>query len=127
MKQFKMDLHIHSCLSPCADLEMSPRSIVEKSLAKGLDGIALCDHNSAENVSAVLKAGAQLGLHVLPGIEINSVEEVHTLAIFDRKDQAVAMQEIVYQAFPGPIGRISLGIRLWSMSLMRSRVLMTKC
>jgi predicted metal-dependent phosphoesterase TrpH len=89
MKTFKLDLHIHSCLSPCADLEMSPMSIVEKSLAKGLDGIAVCDHNSAENVAAVFRVGVQRGLHVLPGMEINSVEEVHTLAIFDTEEQAL--------------------------------------
>lgn len=101
MKTFKLDLHIHSCLSPCADLEMSPMSIVEKSLAKGLDGIAVCDHNSAENAAAVVRAGVQRSLHVLPGMEINSVEEVHTLAIFDTEEQALSMQDIVYQHLSG--------------------------
>ena len=74
MKIYKMDLHIHSCLSPCADLDMTPRSIVETSLAKGLDGIALCDHNTIENATAAMRAGAQRGLHVFPGMEINATE-----------------------------------------------------
>ena len=101
MKLFKADLHIHSCLSPCADLDMSPRSIVDKGLERGLDIIAVCDHNSAENAGAAIRAGAQRGLCVLPGIEINSVEEIHTLAIFDREDQATAMQEIIYRHLKG--------------------------
>ncbi len=101
MKRFRGDLHIHTCLSPCSDLEMSPRTIVEKSLEKGLDLIAVCDHNSAENVGAVLRAGAKRGLYVLPGMEINSLEEVHTLAIFDSEKQAFSMQEIVYKNLDG--------------------------
>ena len=101
MKRFRGDLHIHTCLSPCSDLEMSPITIVEKSLEKGLDLIAVCDHNSAENVGAVLRAGARRGLHVLPGMEINSLEEVHTLAIFDSEKQAFSMQEIVYENLDG--------------------------
>lgn len=101
MKQFKADLHIHSCLSPCADLDMSPRAIVEKSVQRGLDIIAVCDHNTAENAGAVIRAGTQQELTVLPGMEINSREEVHTLAIFDSEIKALAMQEIVYRSLKG--------------------------
>jgi 3',5'-nucleoside bisphosphate phosphatase len=101
MKHFKGDLHIHTCLSPCADLEMSPLRIVRESLARGLDFIAVCDHNSAENTGAVIRAGAGLGLHVLPGMEICSIEEIHTLTIFDREEEAVRMQEIVYGRLHG--------------------------
>ena len=96
MKRFKADLHIHSCLSPCGDLDMSPRAIVEKSLERGIEIIALCDHNSAENVGAAIRAGNQKGLCVLPGMEINSREEVHTLAIFDTEEGALRMQELIY-------------------------------
>lgn len=101
MKEFRADLHIHSCLSPCAELDMSPRAIVEKSLERGVDVIAVCDHNSAENVGAAMRAGSQRGLWVLPGMEISSVEEVHTLAIFDSEEQALAMQEIIYRHLRG--------------------------
>jgi len=101
MKVFKGDLHIHTCLSPCASLDMSPVAIVEEGLNRGLDLIAICDHNSAQNVGAVIRAGSKRGLHVLPGMEINSVEEVHTLAIFDSERQATAMQEIVYRHLEG--------------------------
>jgi PHP family Zn ribbon phosphoesterase len=80
---------------------MSPRAIVEKCRERGIDIIGVCDHNSAENVGAVMRAGAQRGLYVLPGMEINSKEEVHTLAIFDSENQALAMQEIVYRHLKG--------------------------
>lgn len=101
MKQFKADLHIHTCLSPCSDLDMSPRAIVKRSLERGLDLIAVCDHNSAENAGAVIRAGMERGLFVLPGMEINSKEEVHSLAIFDNEAQALNMQEIVYRFLRG--------------------------
>ena len=101
MRRFKGDLHIHTCLSLCADLEMSPPAIVKESLAKGLDFIAICDHNSAENAGAVIRAGADSGLQVLPGLEINSVEEIHTLAIFESEEQAAGMQKIVYEHLHG--------------------------
>jgi 3',5'-nucleoside bisphosphate phosphatase len=76
-------------------------TIVKQSLRKGLNFIAVCDHNSVENAAAVAKAGARLGLHVLPGMEINSIEEIHSLAIFDIEAQALAMQEIVYKNLDG--------------------------
>jgi predicted metal-dependent phosphoesterase TrpH len=101
MKRYKTDLHIHSCLSPCGDLDMSPRRIVKRCREIGLDIIALCDHNSAENAAPAVRLGKDLGVQVLPGMEINSREEVHTLAIFDTVDQALAMQERIYGALNG--------------------------
>ena len=88
MKHFKADLHIHTCLSPCAELDMSPKAVVRKSVERGLDIIAVCDHNSAENVEASIRAAARFDLRVLPGMEINSVEEVHSLAIFEGVEKA---------------------------------------
>lgn len=101
MRAFKSDLHIHSCLSPCADLDMSPKAIVERSLEQGLDIIAVCDHNSAENVAASIRASVKHGLRVLPGIEISSKEEVHILAIFETIEQALSMQDVVYKHLKG--------------------------
>lgn len=101
MREYRADLHVHSCLSPCGELEMSPRAIVEKSLERGMDIIALCDHNSAENVGAVMRAGAERGLCVFPGMEVNSVEEVHSLALFETEKQALAMQETIYRHLRG--------------------------
>lgn len=98
---YQADMHIHSCLSPCAEWEMSPAGIAGKSREKGLDIIAICDHNSMENAEAVMRAGRKLGMTVLPGMEVCSKEEVHILAIFDDPDSAKAMQEYVYAHLPG--------------------------
>ena len=101
MKHFKADLHIHTCLSPCAELDMSPKAVVRKSVERGLDIIAVCDHNSAENVEASIRAAARFDLRVLPGMEINSVEEVHSLAIFEGVEKAYLMQKMVYKHLKG--------------------------
>ena len=101
LRYFSADLHIHTCLSPCSELDMSPKNIVAKSIEKQLDIIAICDHNSAENVQAVKQLGEKLGLSVLPGMEICSKEEVHILGLFNTVEQAQAMQEFVYAHLPG--------------------------
>lgn len=101
LKQFKTDLHIHTCLSPCSDWDMSPKKIVRRSLKAGLDIIAICDHNTAENCAAVMKEGENQGLPVLPGIEVCSKEEVHILALFDHLDSVLAMQDYVYANLSG--------------------------
>ena len=96
LKEYKMDLHIHTCLSPCAESEMIPSAIVARAKEQGLDAIGICDHNSAENVGAVRKAGAKQGLYVFGGMEICSSEEVHILAFFDNDDALLEMQTVVY-------------------------------
>jgi PHP family Zn ribbon phosphoesterase len=101
LKDFKTDLHIHTCLSPCGDWEMSPRNIIQSCLDASLDLIAICDHNTSENAGAVIREGGRLGVCVLPGLEICSKEEVHILAVFGELDQALAMQEWVYASLEG--------------------------
>ncbi len=101
MKLYKADMHIHTCLSPCGDWGMSPRAIVEKSRQKGLDIIAICDHNTAENAGAAIRSGKKHGITVLPGMEICSKEEVHVLAIFGTLDRAMMMQKFVYEHLHG--------------------------
>ena len=91
------DLHVHTCLSPCADDTMTPRAVVEAALGRGLSLIAICDHNSAENVEAAVLAAESLPLSVLPGMEITTAEEVHVLGIFESCRSALAIQEIVYE------------------------------
>jgi len=100
LKYFRADLHIHSCLSPCADLTMSPRRIVEKAVERHLDIIAICDHNSAENTNAAVVVGKEHHITVLPGMEINSVEETHLIALFDRVTPLLKLQKTVYKHLP---------------------------
>lgn len=99
--EYRADLHVHTCLSPCADWAMSPRRIVARSRALGVDMIAVCDHNSAENAEVVMRVGREQGLAVLPGLEVCSREEVHLLTIFEAPEQALRMQAAVYARLPG--------------------------
>jgi PHP family Zn ribbon phosphoesterase len=101
LREFKTDLHIHTCLSPCGDWEMSPRNIIQRSLDASLELIAICDHNTSENAGAVMREGRRRGINVLPGLEICSKEEVHILAIFGELEHALAMQEWVYAGLSG--------------------------
>ena len=96
----KFDLHIHSCLSPCANLEMSPGEIVARAKQAGMDGIALTDHQSARNCPAIAECAKRAGLKCLYGLEVQTAEEVHTVALFDTVEQALAMTDFVYAAMP---------------------------
>ena len=97
---FLADLHIHTCLSPCAELEMLPEFILERAQELGLQIIAVTDHNSAENAAAVINAARGTTVTVLPGMEVQTREEVHLLTLFDTLDQAVCWQEQVYANLP---------------------------
>lgn len=96
LRLFKTDLHIHTCLSPCAELEMTPKAIVRQAKIKGLDIIGISDHNSAENVIATKNIGEKDGLVVIGGMEVTSREEVHILAFFATDEQLLKFQDIVY-------------------------------
>ena len=95
-----VDLHIHSALSPCADEAMTPGAIVAMALRRGLDVIGIADHNSAANVCAVMAAASGTGLVVLPCMEVQTVEEVHVLAVFDGVEGVMALHEHVYSHLP---------------------------
>jgi 3',5'-nucleoside bisphosphate phosphatase len=101
IRAFRCDLHIHTCLSPCADLDMYPSALVRKALAAGLEVIAICDHNASENVSSVIRAARGKSLKVIPGMEITSREEVHLLALFENTELLQRLQEIIYSHLPG--------------------------
>ena len=90
------DLHIHSCLSPCGDDDMTPANIAGMSALKGLDVIAVTDHNSCRNCPAVLDAAAQYGLTALPGMELCTMEEVHVVCLFARLEDAMDFDAYVY-------------------------------
>jgi len=84
LKKFRADLHLHTCLSPCAEPYMTPLAIIKAAFEKGLDIIAITDHNTAENIIAVKEAATGRDLTVLAGMEITSSEEVHIIALFVR-------------------------------------------
>lgn len=101
LKAYRCDLHVHTCLSPCAELDMYPRALVERFLEVKLDIVAICDHNASENVPFIMKLAEDKPLTILPGMEITSSEEVHVLAIFDRYDALNDLQKIIYEHLAG--------------------------
>ncbi|HAE42148.1 MAG TPA: phosphoesterase, partial [Clostridiales bacterium] len=94
------DLHIHSDLSPCGEKEMTPNNIVNMAMLKGLDVIAVTDHNSAANLPALEIVARQAGIKAIPGIEITSKEDVHLLAYFRDYSDAVQIGSLVYASLP---------------------------
>lgn len=100
MPSFYYDFHIHSCLSPCADDEMSPGNICAMARLKGLQAIAVTDHQSAAMLRAVNSCAKRSGLLLLPGLEICTREEVHLLAYFASLEQAEAMGLWCFRRLP---------------------------
>jgi hypothetical protein len=94
----KADMHIHTCLSPCAEVTISPKRVVEQAYRSGLSIIFITDHNSAENTEAAMKTATRYdSIRVYPGMEITSREEVHSLALFENAGDAVSVQNEIYR------------------------------
>ena len=107
MKTYHADLHVHTALSPCAEDSMTPPNMVLAALQQGLDIVAVCDHNSAGNVRAVrecaLEMAGDLGeelILIVPGIEINTLEEVHVLGLFAEVAAAEEVGALVAETLP---------------------------
>ena len=96
LKIYTADLHIHSCLSPCGDLDMSPRNIVTTAIERNLDIIAITDHNASENIVATMKAAEDKLLTVLAGMEVASAEEAHLIVLFEKFESIEQFQQVVY-------------------------------
>jgi len=96
MLKLSYDLHIHSCLSPCGDEDMTPANIVGMASIKNLDVIAVTDHNSCRNCSAVINLAEQNNIIVIPGMELCTMEEVHVLCLFLNLEDALRFNEYVY-------------------------------
>ena len=101
LRLFKADLHIHTCLSPCTELDMSPKEILTRAKQKEIDVIGICDHNSSENSLAVMNAAKRMNIFVIPGMEVTSKEEVHILALFDDLESVLKLQGFIYENLPG--------------------------
>lgn len=86
MKTFRTDLHIHTVLSPCGSLEMSPGNIVSLANQRGLNIVGITDHNSTKQCELIWKLAKKTNLTVIPGCEMTSREEVHCLGLFEDFD-----------------------------------------
>ncbi len=94
------DFHLHSCLSPCGDNDMTPYNLVNMAKILGMDAIALTDHNTAQNCRAAINVGEKIGLTVIPGMELCTSEEVHVVCLFDDVKNAEAFSEYVLSTVP---------------------------
>lgn len=93
MNLYRADLHTHTVLSPCGDLEMSPFNIVKRAKEKNLDILGITDHNSTKNCKVLEDFGKKNDLLILKGAEVTSKEEVHCLAFFEKDDELVEFQK----------------------------------
>ena len=94
------DLHIHSCLSPCGDNEMTPYNLVNLAKIFGYNIIALTDHNSCKNCLSAIKVGEKIGLTVVPGMELCTCEEIHNICLFPDIDRAMAFSDYISGTLP---------------------------
>ncbi len=100
-KLIKADVHLHTCLSPCADLTQSPKRVVEKAFEMGFSLLFITDHNTIANAGAAVKAGKGFnGLRIYPGMEITTKEEIHILSLFENLDDAGRTQDYINNYLP---------------------------
>lgn len=100
LKSYRADLHIHTVLSPCGDIYMSPSAIIEQAKKLHLDVIAITDHNSTRQVKVTKELGKENGILVIGGVEITTQEEAHALAYFETEEQLDTFQEYLDQHLP---------------------------
>lgn len=95
------DFHIHSCLSPCGDKDMTPNNIVNMAALLGLNAIAVSDHNTVGNAKACMEVAKEVGITVIPGMEVETEEEVHILTLYPTLEAAQTAAAEVYKKLPG--------------------------
>ena len=100
MKDYFYDFHIHSCLSPCGDNDMTPNNLVGMAAVMGLEVIAITDHNSCKNAPAVLAVAEEAGILAVPGMELCTAEEAHVVCLFETLEGAMEFDRYIYDNMP---------------------------
>ena len=95
MNRYYYDFHIHSCLSPCADNDMTPNNIAGMAVLAGLQMVALTDHNSCRNCPAFFAAARKQGIIPIAGMELTTAEDIHVVCLFERLTDALAFNDEV--------------------------------
>lgn len=95
MNRYYYDFHIHSCLSPCADEDMTPANIAGTATLAGLNIVAVCDHNSAKNCPAFFKAAKKYGIIAIAGMELTTAEDIHLVCLFEKLEDALLFDKKV--------------------------------
>ena len=97
MTRFSYDLHVHSCLSPCGDDDMTPCNIAGMAHLNGLDIVALTDHNASRNCPAFFTACSSYGIVPVAGMELTTSEDIHLLCLFETLEEALAFEESIQE------------------------------
>ncbi|MGC9490692.1 MAG: PHP domain-containing protein [Thermovirgaceae bacterium] len=100
MKRYYADLHVHTVLSPCAELDMGAPEIVDKCRREGIDIIAVTDHNASGNTKAVSDAACGTGLTVICGVEVQSSEDIHILCLFPDFEAVSSFEKWIRNRLP---------------------------
>ena len=96
MNRYFYDFHIHSCLSPCADNDMTPNNIAGMSVLAGLQIVALTDHNTCKNCPAFFEAAKKNGLIPIAGMELTTAEDIHLVCLFEELNEAMSFSDDVH-------------------------------
>lgn len=114
MNRYRIDLHVHTVLSPCGSLDMSPQRIVDTAVQRKLDAIGIADHNSMRQCKVIQQLGQEQGLVVFCGVEITTREEAHCLAFFEKNDEQDEFQRYLDQHLPNIKNRPDkFGFQVW--------------
>ncbi len=100
MNRYFYDFHIHSCLSPCGDNDMTPNNIVGMAAISGLEIIAITDHNTCQNAPAVLAVAEEAGILAIPGMELCTAEEAHVVCLFETLEGALEFDRYIQDNMP---------------------------
>ncbi len=100
MKKYRAELHTHTVLSPCASIEMIPPLIIAEAVKKNIDILAITDHNSIANIQSVINAAQHSSVTIIPGIELQTREEIHSICLFNTMEQIESFYNRIYPAFP---------------------------
>ena len=100
MSRFFYDLHIHSCLSPCADDDNTPNNIAGMAALSNLNIVALTDHNTAKNCPAFFEAAQRYGIIPVAGMELTTSEDIHAVCLFEFLEDAMRFDEYLESARP---------------------------
>ena len=95
MKKYYYDLHIHSCLSPCGDDDMTPNNIAGMGVVAKLDIMALTDHNTCRNCPAFYKTAEANGIVPVAGMELTTAEDIHLVCLFEELEDAMRFDEAI--------------------------------
>ena len=102
-QKISVDLHIHSVLSPCGDVMMTPGNLVGMAKINGLDAIALTDHNAMQNIPSALRMGQEYDVVVVPGMELETAEEIHVVCLFPDAEKLSTFQQVVMDSYGGSV------------------------